>query len=175
MENAQNPNDMSGQGGQGMPGNPPSEPAMMTPPPVTPAPESAPMPEPTPAPAAEQPRAEVPPVVPMAAATGTPHAGERRVMAAMSYLGALCLIPLLFARDSEFAQYHAKQGLILAIIGFALKIVSDLLWNIPFGGALSMIAGIALLVVSIMGIVKAFNGERFEIPHISEWAKKVNF
>ncbi len=96
-------------------------------------------------------------------------------MAAISYLGILCLIPLIFAKDSAFAQYHAKQGVILAIVGIILQLVSDVLWNVPFGGALVTIVGLVLFVVSIMGIVKAFRGEKFEIPYMSEWAAKIHF
>lgn len=100
---------------------------------------------------------------------------ERRGMAALGYVGALCLIPLIFARDSQFAQYHAKQGLVLAIIGFILNFAASLLWRVPFGGLLVIVMGIVLLVVSIKGILKALNGEKYEIPVVSEYAAKIHF
>jgi uncharacterized membrane protein len=129
-------------------------------------PGSAPM---TPPPAPQQPPA--PQMAPQAA----PNNGERRGMAALSYLGVFCLIPLIFAKDSAFAQYHAKQGIVLAIVGIVLKLVSDLLWNVPFGGALVSVVSLVLFIVSVMGIVKALRGEKFEIPYISEWAVKIHF
>jgi uncharacterized membrane protein len=132
-------------------------------------------PQAAPASMPEQPSSTVPPMAPTPGTSEAAKNNERRGMAAVSYLGVLCLIPLLLARDSEFAQHHAKQGLVLAILGFLLKIVGDLLWRVPFGGAVVMIAGLALFIVSIIGIVKALSGERFEIPYVSEWAKKVNF
>lgn len=98
---------------------------------------------------------------------------QQRGMAALSYLGALCLIPLFFAKDSAFAQEHAKQGLALAICAFILKLASGFLWRFPFGGVLVMILGIGLIVVCIMGVVKALNGEHYEIPLISDWARKL--
>lgn len=104
-----------------------------------------------------------------------PGANERRGMAALGYVGALCLIPLIFARESQFAQYHAKQGLVLAIIAFILNLASSIIWRIPFGGVLVMIAGIILLVVCIKGILKALNGEKYEIPVVSEYAAKIHF
>lgn len=107
-----------------------------------------------------------------AAPSGT---SDRRGMAALGYVGALCLIPLIFARDSQFAQYHAKQGLVLAIIAFILNFASALIWRIPFGGVLVMIAAIILLVVCIKGILKALNGEKYEIPVVSEYAAKIHF
>lgn len=104
-----------------------------------------------------------------------PHADERRGMAAVSYLGVLCLIPLIFAKDSQFAQYHAKQGLVLAIVGIILNIVSRFAWDIPFGGVIVSLLSLALLIASIMGIVKALRGEKFEIPVVSEYATKIHF
>lgn len=106
---------------------------------------------------------------------GENMSNERRGMAALGYVGALCLIPLIFARDSQFAQYHAKQGLILAIIGFLLNFVGGLLWRIPFGGLLVIIMAVVLLVVSIKGILKALNGEKYEIPVVTEYAAKIHF
>ena len=36
-----------------------------------------------------------------------------RFMAIVSYLGILCLVPLIMNRDDEFVYFHAKQGLII--------------------------------------------------------------
>ncbi len=139
--------------------------APMTPPPA---------PEPTPAPQAAPAPQEVPePQVAPAAPTSAP--GERRGMAAISYLGIFCLIPLIFAKDSAFAQYHAKQGVVLAVAGIVLRLVSGLLWDVPFGGALVSIVGLAIFIVSVMGIVKALRGEKFDLPYVSEWAAKIHF
>jgi uncharacterized membrane protein len=100
---------------------------------------------------------------------------ERRVMAAISYLGVFCLIPLLFAKDSAFAQYHAKQGVILAIISVVVQFASRILWGVPFGGALISVVGFVLLVVAVLGIVQALRGEKLDLPYISEWATKIHF
>lgn len=116
----------------------------------------------------------VPPSSPAPDAS-SPNTGERRGMAALGYVGILCVIPLVFARDSAFAQYHAKQGLVLALAGLVLSIVRDFVWRAPFGGLLVLIVAIGLLVVSIMGIVKALDGKQFDIPYVSEWAKKFTF
>ena len=92
---------------------------------------------------------------------------KNKVMAALSYVWILCLVPLLGKRDSEFAQFHAKQGLVL----FIIEIVASLLVWFPIIGQLVMLA---LLIVSVVGIVKALNGERWEIPYIYNWSKKIN-
>lgn len=90
-----------------------------------------------------------------------------KTIAALSYAWILCLVPLLGKRDSKFAQFHAKQGLVL----FAIEIVAGLLMWFPIFGQLIMLA---LLVVSVMGIIKALNGEWWKIPYIYDWSKKIN-
>lgn len=106
---------------------------------------------------------------------GASNTSNERLMAALSYVGILCLIPLVFARNSAFAQVHAKQGLVLAIIGVVVQMLTSTLWRAPFGGLLVTLIGLGIFVVSIMGILKAFRGEKFEIQYISDWARKINF
>jgi uncharacterized membrane protein len=90
-----------------------------------------------------------------------------KVTAAMAYFWILCLVPLLSKKDSKFAQFHAKQGLVLFIIDI---IATAIIW-VPVFGQLLMIA---LLVVSVIGIIKALNGEWYKMPYIYEWSKKIN-
>jgi uncharacterized membrane protein len=92
---------------------------------------------------------------------------ENKVMAALSYAWILCLVPLLGKKDSKYAQFHAKQGLVLFIIELAASLF---LW-FPFFGQLLMLA---LVVVSVIGIIKALNGEWWKIPYIYDWSKKIN-
>jgi uncharacterized membrane protein len=87
-------------------------------------------------------------------------------IAAMSYLWILCLVPLLGKRDSEYAQFHAKQGLVL----FGIELIASLFVWFPVFGQLFMLA---LLVISVMGVVKTLNEEWWEIPFIYEWSKKI--
>lgn len=131
-------------------------------------------PVPPQAPEAVEEKTEKAPEAPAAGASSA-HADERRGMAAIGYVGILCLIPLIFAKDSVFAQYHAKQGLVLAIAGVALNFLSGWLWRVPMGSLLVTLIGLAIFVASIMGIMKALNGEKFDIPYVSEWAEKLHF
>ena len=43
-------------------------------------------------------------------------------MAVLAYFGILVLIPILAAKESKFARFHANQGLILLITGVAYSI-----------------------------------------------------
>lgn len=88
-------------------------------------------------------------------------------VAILSYVWILCLVPLLGKKNSKFAQFHAKQGLVL----FVLEIIASLIIWFPFFGQLFMLI---LIVVSVMGIVKVLNGEWWKIPFIYGWSKKIN-
>ncbi len=92
---------------------------------------------------------------------------KNKEVAALSYIWVLCLVPLLTKKRSKFAQFHAKQGLIL----FIAEIVGVFIFWIPvFGWAIAIV----LLVVSIMGVLKALNGEWWKIPYVYDLSKKFN-
>ena len=92
---------------------------------------------------------------------------KNKNIAALSYIWILCLVPLLGKKNSKFAQFHAKQGLIL----FIIEIAAGLVFWFPIFGQLLILA---LLVVSVMGIIKVLNGEWWKIPYIYDWSKKIN-
>lgn len=87
-------------------------------------------------------------------------------VAAFAYIWILFLIPLLTKKKSEFAQFHAKQGLVL----FALEVLSMLFMWVPFLGQLFMLS---LIIIAVMGIVKTLNGEWWEAPYIYKWSENI--
>lgn len=104
----------------------------------------------------QQPAAEAP-------ASNANDAQENKVMGILAYIGILVLIPLLTAKESEFAQYHAKQGLNLFIIGIA----NSIFINIPIIGWIGgSVIALGLFVIAIIGIINAANGEMKELPII---------
>lgn len=96
----------------------------------------------------------------------TKDAQDNRVLAALSYVFFLFILPL-GKKDSKFCQFHAKQGIIIFVAWIA---VSFLGW-IPFIG---WAAWVSLLVTTIMAIVKTLKGEMWEIPYVSTYASKIN-
>ena len=89
---------------------------------------------------------------------------ENKHIAVLSYVWILCLVPLLLKRDSEFAQFHAKQGLVL----FLAEII--LVWVPIIGWAINLV----ILVVAIIGIFKVLQGEYWEVPYAQTVVKKLN-
>jgi uncharacterized membrane protein len=96
---------------------------------------------------------------------------ENKVLAAIGYLWILFLLPLILKPQSQFCKFHAKQSLIL----FIASLINSVIWMIPvLGWILGTIGSIAILVLVILGLLKALNGEYWEMPYVAEYAKKIN-
>ncbi|NLG02498.1 MAG: hypothetical protein GX567_01480 [Clostridia bacterium] len=93
---------------------------------------------------------------------------QNKAMAILSYLGILVLIPILAAKDSAYARYHANQGLVLVIASIALGVVSTVvsMLSIPFVGVLVYLCSIVIFIFEVMGIVQAAKGEAKPLPVI---------
>ena len=108
---------------------------------------------------------------------------NRSLMTALSYLWILFLVPLLVEKDDKEVQWHAKHGMVLTIaeivISVALFILNTVLSAATAGlgcifALLSPLVFVAFLVVRILCIVKGINGERFNIPGITQYVDRVN-
>lgn len=93
---------------------------------------------------------------------------ENKMMAALAYV--VVFIPLFMAKESKFAQFHAKQGLVL----FFAWVITAFLNVIPIlGWILSPILGLGLAIVAILGIVMAVQGKEYRMPVIADLADKI--
>ena len=88
---------------------------------------------------------------------------HERTIAALSYFGFLAIVPFYLKKDSEFCQFHGKQGLFLAIFFFLTKLftVVDLLFD------LMLLLQVAMLF--IMGFA-ALSGRWRKLPFGYDWA-----
>ncbi len=102
---------------------------------------------------------------------------QNKGMAILAYFGILVLFPILGAKHSRFAQYHANQGLILLIVsvvyGVVNAIVEAILGWIPVLGSLVslvlLLGNVAILVLTILGIVNAAKGVAKEVPLVGKY------
>lgn len=91
---------------------------------------------------------------------------KNKVIALLSYI--IFFLPYLAAKDSPFAMYHANQGLILLLTSIAINIVGYIIpvigWFIliPFGN-------LAILVLLVLGILNALNGQMKPLPLIGKY------
>ena len=89
---------------------------------------------------------------------------KNKVMGLLAYI--LFFIPLLAAKDSPFARYHANQGLVL----FLAAILSSVILIIPIlGWIIAPILSILITVLAVIGIINALNGKAKELPIIGKF------
>ena len=93
---------------------------------------------------------------------------QNKVMAILAYFGILVLIPILAAKDSKFARFHANQGLLLCIAMFGWIIADSVLtallrailwrglglWSIySLCGTVLNLVYIVFTVLAVIGII----------------------
>ncbi len=113
---------------------------------------------------------------------GNTPSSNRNVMILLSYLWLLALVPLLTEKDDKEVQWHAKNGLALAIAWVVVLIVWEVLSFVMarvfgplacLGSVVGCVLGIGFLVVDVMAMVKAINGQRMRIPVVTDLAAKM--
>lgn len=106
-----------------------------------------------------------PPMAPPAAPAGSEIPSDTgKLLAGFGYLvGIVALIAILVEpyNKEHFVRHHAVQALGLWVAGIVLGIVG----NIPIiGWIVAIVGGIALFVFTIIGAIKAFTGQYYEVP-----------
>ena len=88
---------------------------------------------------------------------------KNKIFAIIAYIGILFIVPLLAAKESRFAMYHANQGLVLFLFNIAVGVIAI----IPIlGWIVAAVGWVASLVFLIMGIINAANGQMKPLPII---------
>lgn len=97
---------------------------------------------------------------------------NNKVMAVLAYIGILVLVPILAAKESRYARFHANQGMVLFVAGIAVSVATSILSAIHLwilSGIASALSGILLFVLMIIGIVNAAQGRAKELPIIGKF------
>ena len=95
---------------------------------------------------------------------------DDKLMGILSYIGILCLIPLLTKKDDEFVFFHAKQGLVL----FIAEVITTFVAVIPIlGWIIAPIAGLIWFLLSIIGIINVLGDKKKELPVLGKYAVKI--
>lgn len=89
-----------------------------------------------------------------------------KVMAVLSYLGCLMLIPLFAGRKNKFSKFHLNQGLALFVTNVLLSVIVNCIPKI--GSILAIFVSIIMLIFEIIGIVNAATGKVKELPLIGK-------
>lgn len=110
---------------------------------------------------------------------------SNKVMAILSYICLLVLVPVFAAKDSKYARFHATQGFNIALIEVAAWILQAIIGAIigglaysAFGLAVTLsgffslvfsLINIACGILSIIGIVNAVQGTAKKLPVIGQF------
>ena len=126
----------------------------------------------------ETPTPSTPPVAPEPSPVViTPEEVESgKVFAILCYALGFIAIPFfilpLVMRDNEFSLYHSKQVMILWLLGIAGYITGVLLFVICIGPFIMLGVGILSLILAIIGLINAINGEAKPLPIIGKWGEQ---
>lgn len=93
-----------------------------------------------------------------------------RLLAVMSYLSVLSLVPLVISRDDSYVQFHARQGVVL----WMWEVLAIYTLLVPAVGQLFFRLSIMLcLVLSVVGVVSVLLGRAWKFPVIGDWAARL--
>ncbi len=102
---------------------------------------------------------------------------ENKVKAILACIPIVGLILLFVEKEDQFVRFYAAQYTIVGAVAMVLPFVMGIVAIIPVIGwiiaCLSPLVGLAMLVLIVMGMIKANSGEKFQIPMVHEYALKL--
>src|SRR3989344_3230174 len=85
---------------------------------------------------------------------------EAKFWGAVSYLWVLSLVALAARKNNPYVRFHASQGALLFVLSIIFMLIPGIGW------LLNILIGIA----AIVGIIKALQGEKWEVPVLGGFA-----
>lgn len=89
---------------------------------------------------------------------------DEKLFSILSYFPFLSVVIYIMKEGNDKIRFHARQGLVI----FILYILSVL----PIIGGVLFLAA---MVLTIIGVVKTYKGERYKIPYIYDLSTKISF
>ena len=97
---------------------------------------------------------------------------DENMAGALSYFGLFVtgIFFLVVEKQSDFVRFHAMQSTLvfvgLFVLSFVVRIVPLL------GGIVSALLYISVIAVWVLGMLKAFQGERYKLPVFGDLAER---
>jgi uncharacterized membrane protein len=96
------------------------------------------------------------------------------IISYFTWIGWIIAFVMYNSNKSQLAAYHIRQSLALMILGILVYIVQIMLVFIPFlGWAIALLLWIGLVVLWVMGLIAAINGEQKPMPVIGTTAQNI--
>ena len=91
---------------------------------------------------------------------------ENKILAIVSWIFIVGVIMLFVEKKDTFVRYCAAQSTIVGLL--------MLVTLIPvIGWALTPFIGLLTAIITVVGMIKAYKGERFDVPGVSDLALKL--
>ena len=95
---------------------------------------------------------------------------EINIMAALSYVGPLVIIPFLTHKENPYVLFHIKQGLVLLALALVVHVSSFFLFFLlPF----IMLINLGLFILAIIGIINALQRKEKEVPIVGKFSSHI--
>ena len=111
------------------------------------------------------------PVPPTSEADDTDLAYTQALVNILSYISILVVIAYVLAKNPHISKFHLRQGIALFICEALVMVVNAI---IPFFFYFSWIFDIALLALSVVGIIHALRKKEVALPFISDVTRLIN-
>ena len=96
------------------------------------------------------------------------------IISYFTWIGWIIAFVMFNSNKSQLAAYHIRQSLLLMILGILCYIVQIMLVFIPFiGWAIIFLLWIGLVVLWVLGLVAAINGQEKPMPVIGAMAQNI--
>lgn len=113
--------------------------------------------------------------------------GSDEATAALAYIPLCGWIVAYVKKECELCLFHGRQALQLNIVLLVVYFIVWILENFPFvawifgegkllhpiSRSLWLLTAIGFLGLSVFGGYKAFSGERWEVPYLKDYLKKI--
>lgn len=105
---------------------------------------------------------------------------NRNLVAALSYLPFfaifLSIVILLVEKDDKFIRFHALQSFVISVSYYILNILINIFFGAGIlaliGTVLGPLLALAVLVIWVVSMIKAYQGQVMKWPLVGEFAEK---
>lgn len=102
---------------------------------------------------------------------------EIAIISYLTLVGLVIAFILNSEKKHEFARYHIRQSLGIAVTAIALYAVCVILSFVIIGVFLMPLVAIFVLVLAVIGLINAINGKQAPVPVLGtkyeEWFKNI--
>lgn len=114
---------------------------------------------------------------------GDTNSESANALAVASYLGPLCLAPLLTREEDEFVRFHMKQGMVLLLCEVAVWFIFRVLfwvlgwfqlggWFLGVASLLQSAVYVAVGVLIFVGVNNVLDRRKKELPVVGKLAER---